>query len=65
MHILLHMLEHMCLLEKGERGEAREAREVREVREVKKVKEVRRARSRREGEKRGIKNRSERRGKWK
>ncbi len=59
MHILLHMLEHMCLLEKGERGEAREAREVREVREV------RRARSRREGEKRGIKNRSERRGKWK
>ncbi len=53
------MLEHMCLLEKGERGEAREAREVREVREV------RRARSRREGEKRGIKNRSERRGKWK
>ena len=59
MHILLHMLEHMCLLEKGERGVAREAREVREVREV------RRARSRREGEKRGIKNRSERRGKWK
>ena len=56
MHILLHMLEHMCLLEKGERGVAREAREVREVR---------RARSRREGGRRGIKNRSERRGKWK